>query len=118
MSAPKFRGLTEYQECSDFARYLDRRGFLYTHVPLGGARDPKEAARLKAIGTKRGVPDFLIFDAGPRGVAVEMKRERGGTVSLQQKAWIEALSEIGWNAFVARGAREAIERMEKLDPRE
>ena len=118
MSAPKFRGLTEYQGCSDFARYLDRRGFLYTHAPLGGARDPKEAARLKAIGTKRGVPDFLIFDAGPRGVAVEMKRERGGTVSLQQKAWIEALSEIGWNAFVARGAREAIERMEKLDPRE
>jgi hypothetical protein len=104
MSVPKFRGLTEYQECSDFARYLDRRGFLYTHVPLGGARDPKEAARLKAIGTKRGVPDFLI--------------ERGGTVSLQQKAWIEALSAIGWIAFVARGAREAIERMENLDPRE
>ena len=120
LSAPKFRGLTEYQECADFARFLERRGYLFTHIPLGGLRDKKEAARLRAIGTRKGIPDFLIFDPPPpfRGVAVEMKREKGGRVSEDQRLWIEALSELGWVAFVARGARDAIEKMEKLDPRE
>lgn len=118
MSAPKFRGLTEYQECADFARFLERRGYLFTHIPLGGLRDKKEAARLRAIGTKRGVPDFLIFDAGARGVAVEMKREKGGRVSEDQRRWLDLLSRLGWITFVARGARDAIEKMEKLDPRD
>ena len=120
MSVPKFRGLTEYQECADFARFLEARGYLFTHVPMGGARDKKEAARLKSIGTRRGVPDFLIFDppAPFRGVAVEMKRERGGRTSPEQKRWIEALTALGWVAFVARGAKDAIERMKRLDPRD
>lgn len=135
MTTAKPRGLTEYQECSDLARWLDRRGVLFTHVPMGGRRDPKEAARLKAIGTKAGVPDFLIFSlppgtpygAGvpvdvhgepvplpPRGVAIEMKKARGGRVEPAQERWLEALRKVGWEAFVAHGAKDAIARLEGL----
>lgn len=129
------RGLTEYQECADLARWLDRRGVLFTHVPMGGQRNPKEAARLKAIGTKAGVPDFLIFSLPPgtpygaavappvpgetfrlppRGIAVEMKRARGGPVSAAQEWWIEALRKHGWEAWVCNGAKDAITRLEDL----
>lgn len=131
---------TEYQECADFVRWLERHGLAFTHVPMGGKRDRKEASILARIGTKPGVPDYLIFSPPPGpvpsaeetltegrltsteegrgrevvGVAVEMKRRTGGRVSKAQAEWIETLRACGWAAFVAHGARDAIQKMESL----
>lgn len=82
---------------------------LLMHIPNGGSRDPIEAARLKAAGVKRGVPDlFLPVPRGPyHGLFVEMKSEQG-RMSPEQQAWIAALSECGYRAVICVGAESAI----------
>jgi len=97
---------TEEQEQVDLARWLDRSGELWCHVPNGGRRSPREGARLKRMGVKAGVPDILIFRE-PRNIAVELKRRHGGSVSPVQKKWHKRLLEAGWAVIVAKGADEA-----------
>ena len=69
-------------------------------IPNGGKRDIRTAAMLKAEGVKPGVPD--IFLPVPRGrwhgMYIELKRRKGGTVSKEQQAWINALKEDYWCA--------------------
>jgi hypothetical protein len=57
------------------ARYLDAKGVLWFHCPNGGHRNVAEAAKLKAMGVKAGVPDVLIFQPqkGYHGFAIELK---------------------------------------------
>ena len=71
------------------------------------------------MGVKAGVPDVLIFTAPPgrpyaRGVAIELKRQRGGTVSAKQSAWIDDLRASGWIAVVCKGAAAAIVTLQDL----
>lgn len=54
------------------------------HVPNGGKRSKSEAARFRAMGVKAGVPDMI---APYNGLYIELKRQRGGTVSAAQKQW-------------------------------
>lgn len=117
---------TEAQECTALAQWLNRANVLYTHVPLGGLRDRKAAAMLRNMGAKRGVPDYLIFTPPPawwraggpgrafRGVALEMKRRKGGSLSDPQKWWIAQLKLAGWHVIVARGAGDAVAQLTAL----
>ncbi len=100
---------TEYQECVDLARWLDARRVIYTHVPMGGYRRAGEAYKLKAIGTKAGVPDYLIFSPSftYSGIAIEMKRQEKGRVSFAQKQWLADLELAGWSCHVCAGFEEA-----------
>lgn len=74
-------------------------------IPNGGRRSPSEAAKLKATGVSAGVPDLCIPSLM---LFIEMKRVKGGTVSLEQKEWIEYLVSVGYTAEVAKGCEEAI----------
>lgn len=47
----------------------------YTHIPNGEERDKRVAAKLKAMGVKRGWPDFLFVGPDRRVVGLELKRE-------------------------------------------
>lgn len=71
----------------------------------------REAQRLKAAGYKRGFPDVFLYE--PRGewhgLAIELKREKGGRVSAHQKEWIERLIARGYRAEVAKGFDHAVE---------
>ena len=83
-------------------------------VPNGGFRHPATAARLKAEGVKAGVPDvFLPVPCrGYHGLWLEMKRQRGGKVSPEQKEFIAKLKAHGYRVDICRGfeaAKEAIE---------
>jgi hypothetical protein len=73
-------------------------------IPNGGARGIAQAARLKAEGVSAGVPDLCI---PAHSLWVEMKRRKGGTVSKDQKDWIEYLESAGHRVIVSRGADEA-----------
>lgn len=48
-------------------------------IPNGGARDPITAAKMKAEGVKRGVPDLFLPIArhGWHGLYLEMKKDKG-----------------------------------------
>jgi hypothetical protein len=79
------------------------------HVPNGGKRNKREAARLRDEGVKPGVPDLCL--PVPRGdyhgLYIEMKRIRGGTTSDDQKDWLAELQRQGYYACVCRGWEEA-----------
>ena len=88
---------------------------LLLHIPNGGSRGKVEAARFKAMGVKKGVPD--LFLPAPRGgyagLFIELKRRRGGQVSADQREWIAALTNEGYCAQVCRGFEEAVELLSR-----
>lgn len=78
-------------------------------IPNGGSRHPVEAVHLKQQGVKPGIPDiFLPCARGPwHGLYIEMKRRKGGRVSVDQKKMLLALRAQGYKAEVCRGWEEA-----------
>jgi hypothetical protein len=104
---------TEYAECLLFVDYLDvlkRTGRIkeYTHI-ANETYTPSWAAknRNKAQGVKPGFPDYLILIGTGKMLFVEMKRERGGVVSSEQKYWISLLQSCGFETAVCKGYKEA-----------
>lgn len=73
------------------------------HVPNGGKRPRGEAGKLRALGTKPGVPDLLL----PRrfgqwqGLVVELKAPKG-RVTVEQQDWLDAFSDDGYLVAVCR----------------
>lgn len=83
-------------------------------IPNGGHRNKVVAARLKAEGVKRGVPDICLpFPRGGfHGLYIELKTRVHGRPSQEQRWWIEILRRAGYRAEVCRGweaARAVIE---------
>jgi hypothetical protein len=81
-------------------------------IPNGGARDVITAARLKAEGVKRGVPDIClpVPRGGKHGLFLELKA-RGGRASPEQQEYINYLLRQGYDARVVVGfeaARDAL----------
>ena len=109
----------EDREQQTVVQYLDLLRIDFCAVPNGGHRHKAVAAKLKATGVKSGVPDLLIFTrpkgfTRASGVAIEMKRKKGGVVSENQREWLTKLDEHGWLTFVCRGADEAITVIDRL----
>lgn len=100
---------TEDMEQKALAQYLDLilLGYWF-HVPNGGLRNIVVAKKLVGQGVKPGVPDNWIIKRPPNfpdkvGCVIELKRTEGGTVSREQKAWLERLSAEGWLVAVCKG---------------
>ena len=74
-------------------------------IPNGGSRNPIEARHLKEQGVKPGIPDIFLPVArgGYHGLYIEMKRRKGGRVSVEQKKMILALRDQGFRAEVCEG---------------
>ena len=109
--------MTEEQEHVQVAFYLNHVKALWFHSPNGGSRNVIEAAKLKRMGVKSGVPDFIVLSHGGQ-MAIELKREkRKGEerprVSKNQKAWLDALEKEGWRVAVCFGAHEAITQLKE-----
>lgn len=83
-------------------------------IPNGGYRNKGEARKLKATGTKSGVPD--LFLPVPRsqkyGLFLEMKVGRNKCTDNQKK-WIRALMEQGYEVKVCYSCEEAIQVIKK-----
>lgn len=79
------------------------------HCPNGGSRNPREALKLKRMGVKPGVPDWILPlpRNGKQGFAIEFKSRRG-VVTKEQRAYLTFLEFQGWQVHVLRDAREAI----------
>jgi len=81
---------------------------LLFHIPNGGKRNPREAARFKRMGVKPGVPDLFLPVArgGFHGLFVELK-SKGGRLSEYQRQWLSKMSAEGYAACVCFGFDEA-----------
>lgn len=84
---------------------------LLYHIPNGGSRHKAEAARLRAEGVRSGVPDLClpVPRGGCHGLYIELKRLRGGRLSEQQRAWLDALGKQGYAVAVCKGWEDAAE---------
>lgn len=82
--------------------------FMY-HVPNGGKRNAKEAALMKAEGVKAGVPDIVLPTARGafHGLYIELKRQKSGRLSEDQKQYLAHLQRQGYSAVMCRGWRHA-----------
>ena len=83
--------------------------------PNGGLRHIQTAMKLKDTGVKAGVPDIFLPVARHKchGMYIEMKRRKGGKLSVYQKEWITELTKQGYYCVVAHGFEEAREQIEK-----
>lgn len=86
---------------------------LLFHVPNGGKRDVKEAARFKAMGVKAGVPDLCLPVArgGYAGLYIEMKYGKNKPTD-NQKQWIADLTKQGYKVAVCWSGEEATQTLE------
>jgi hypothetical protein len=107
---------TEFAEQCSFVDWLEFRGLRYSAIP-NSTYTPGWGAKMrnKRMGVRPGVPDLLVVIPKRCLVFVEMKRTKGGTVSKEQKEWIEALNEVNnVEAKVCYGFDEAVKFIESI----
>lgn len=80
------------------------QGVLIFSVPNGGHRHPAVAAKMKATGVIKGVPDLFV---PAWRLWIEMKRTKGGSLSPEQKDVIKQLENVGYCVIVGKGAEDA-----------
>lgn len=80
-------------------------------IPNGGKRDPITAKRLKLEGQEPGVPDMYV---PAWNLWIEMKRQRGSTLSQDQRRVISHLEDIGDTVIIAFGWQNGLERVQKF----
>ncbi len=105
---------TEHGEQKTLIRWADLNAGRYPvlarlyAIPNGGHRVKAVAARMKAEGVRRGVPDLCLPypSHGYSGLYIEMKT-RKGRVSREQGEYLEFLRSAGYQAVVCRGWVEA-----------
>ena len=111
----------EEDEQIAFVQWCRVNGLIVHHSgnEIGGSTPAMKAraVKMKKMGTSKGFPDLLVFipimgatgEADSyQGCAIEMKRRKGGTVSKEQKRWLEILQASGAMTAVCHGADEAI----------
>jgi hypothetical protein len=116
MTAAEYRAETETEEDIHRAvvEWADRQAQthpaleLLFHVPNGGSRHVAEAVKLKAMGTRQGVPDLLLpVPRGDKiGLALELK-SASGRLRPKQAWWLRELRASGWAVAVAYTFSEA-----------
>lgn len=109
----------EENEQLALVEWLRLHNIAFAHVPNEGMHKVQYRKKQKALGVQAGMPDLLIFDHPPAnpdkiGVAIELKRRKGGQISARQKRWLKILSDRGWVAMVCNGAGEAIDALDVL----
>ena len=108
---------TEQERVVNYCRYNEMRYpelKLLHHIPNGGRRDKKEAARLKAQGVKAGVPDLFlpVSRGGYHGLFIELKHGKNKPTEKQTE-WLKSLNEQGYAVAVCYGCEEASEKILK-----
>jgi len=97
-----------FQWAAANARVHPSLSLLYA-IPNGGHRHKAVAAKLKAEGVKRGVPDIClpVSNADFNGLYIELKRRKNSSASSEQRKWISSLQGQGYQAVVCKGWDEA-----------
>jgi len=73
-------------------------------IPNGGFRTGMAGMAMKAEGLTKGVPDLFIPSLK---LFIELKKVKGGKLSIEQKDWLIYLNEVGYTAVMCSGQEEA-----------
>lgn len=73
------------------------RKYIWFHVPNGGKRNAREAARFKRMGVMAGVADIIVQEpkGGYPGLNIELKN-KGGRLSEKQIEYLNKATERGY----------------------
>jgi hypothetical protein len=122
---------TEEQEQAVLCDWLRLHNIVFHHSPNEGKHAVQYRVKQARLGVSKGFPDILIFDIPGilvtdecttvtkdaflcSGIAIELKRRKGGKASPEQKQWLADLERRGWVTHLCHGADEAIEWLESL----
>lgn len=85
------------------------------HAPSGGKRPPGEAGKLKAMGVKKGVADWIcpFPSAAARGLAIELKAPNGKPTP-EQIAFLQLAQSNGWICAVCTTLDEFVKTTEQF----
>jgi hypothetical protein len=73
------------------------------HPASGGARSRGEAGKLKAMGVRKGPPDFLLPLPGPGGAGLAVELKAGsGRATAEQLEWMADFAQAGYVCGFAR----------------
>ena len=87
-------------------------GILMEINPAAGMKlDKRMAAQVKTLGYQAGTLDIFLPEYR---VYIELKRQKGGSLSPEQKARIPRLEAAGYRVIVARGAVDAVDKLRKI----
>lgn len=87
-------------------------GILMEINPAAGMKlDKRMAAAVKTLGYQAGTLDIFLPEYH---IYIELKRQKGGSLSPEQKTRIPRLEAAGYRVIVARGAVDAIDQLRKL----
>ena len=118
----------EENEQKAFVRYCQLKGYKVHHCAneIGGSTKALKLRAIKAkqMGTSKGFPDLLVFvpiygrdldepDAY-QPMAIEMKRKKGSSISVEQRAWGEILKKAGVPFKICYGCDDAIKFVEQV----
>jgi hypothetical protein len=85
-------------------------GAVWFHVPNGGRRNPREAARFKQLGVRAGVSDLILVH-DKNIFALELKAPRG-RASESQLEFIRDMKNAGAKVCIAEGIDKALDALE------
>ncbi len=112
--------LKEKYEQTLFVKYCEQKGiicvFIANGFPIGGNINKYAYINsLKEQGYKTGFPDLMVLAQNSKKevLFIEFKREKGGRLSPKQQEWQDKLSNMGYDSYVAKGAKEAIVILEE-----
>lgn len=118
----------EDDECIAFAEWLEMNHIPHAHIANESRSSGRNAiirgAKLKKMGQSRGVWDYEIWIPQPslvdeeiddyQLVKIEMKRQKGGTLTPEQKEWQKIYETAGIPCKVCHGAEEAVDFVKSL----
>jgi hypothetical protein len=95
----------EDQEQANLIQWLKLRNIRFNATPNGGYRHKATAGKLKAQGVVSGFPDITIWPGSGQPILfIELKRTKGGSVSAEQKEWLDYLDSLHTIGFPVRSA--------------
>jgi hypothetical protein len=105
---PPIAELSIHMAVADVLRWAkpERRGWEWTHLPMGEKRDPETAGKLERMGVRPGWPDFIFI--GATGFYFLELKSKTGELSDHQQAFFAAMRARGIECRVARSYDEAI----------
>lgn len=88
---------------------------LLYHIPNEGKRSRSLGAKMKREGLKKGVPDIClpVKKGQYSSLYIELKRQKGASVSKEQKEMIALLTKYGSLAVVCYGWEDAAKVIER-----
>lgn len=112
---------SEYEEQCDLVEWLELKGLKFSKIAQDTyARGWGTIRKNKKSGVRKGLPDLLIIlpavdKLGARLLFIELKTVKGGSLSPEQRDWINELSKIdNVLAYCCKGFEASVELIEGL----